>query len=834
SLEATSNVYCVQQQEGKTFFAARVSHQVPEVFILRPKKLLVYWDASGSALKRNLAREISFLKQYMQHHQTDILTLVPFGETAADAQTFYPLKNKDWMNLLHNLRYDGVTRMDQLRLANKEHDAVMVFTDGFLSYGAEVPEPAYKPLYTISTSLDKDTVFLKNLPGNSGGRFIDLSRLSVPEAIERSSLTYNKLMDVQSSTGGGIYEFSGDKNEFLLYGKLERDDTITFIYGNRQMEYARNQIVLQKNAGCNAWGIDRLVMLQNLEQKNTDWQDLLEFGLEHKIVTQHTAYIVLERIEDYIRYNIAPPKELEAACAEQGYITKSPKSRRQMLRQQDVSTIIKGVVKVYNHQLYLHNYHLKGLTFDDKEIKRDHVTHDVVTQHAVEPQNSVLGIGTDLSSLNEVVVTVPYGTTRRRSMTGSVGYYRTDKFPGGNDIQQVLSGRVPGVSMTPAAITTPGAAGSITIRGISSISGNSQPLYVLNGIPMDGNINDVISVNDIESITVLKDASAAAIYGSRAVNGVIVISSKKYMSSGNEYSGSYRLRDMDDEDYLVKLKETGLQLKWQAYQELRLDYGDHPNYYLDVAQHLFENGLTTQAISIIMNAAEVSNGDQAVLRAIGYSFESWKKFDKASEIYRQLLLNQPKNLVNYHDLAWSLYQEGKVEEAVRLLYSGIVLNFEEYEYHYTNFKALLLNDMNAMIHIHSNQLDFSFIPKSLLKPMPVDLRIVMTSNFNGSMSPEVIEPGGTICNDYYNTTKNGGYLSGNSYYGSRMDYNINTALKGKYRISLNFYGGDNEKLPIMYRIITYRNFATPNQTIEIKNVIMNNQAGKVEIDEVEW
>ncbi|MGZ8545667.1 MAG: TonB-dependent receptor plug domain-containing protein, partial [Flavisolibacter sp.] len=780
SLEATSNVYCVQQQEGKTFFAARVSHQVPVLLPIQTKKLLVYWDASGSAAKRNLAREISFLKQYMQRHQTEILTLVTFAETLASSRIFYPQKNKDWMDLLYQLRYDGATRMDQLNLGNNEHDVVMVFSDGFHSFGAALPEQAYKPLYTISTSLHRDTIFLKNLPGNSGGRYIDLTKFSVPEAIVHSSSTVNKLMDIQSSAGGTLYEMSSEKNGFILRGTLESDDTLTFIYGNRQKEYSRELMVLKKNGGCTARGIDRLNMLQQLQQRNLYWEDLLEFGLEQKIVTQNTAYIVLERIEDYIKYKITPPQELEAACAEQGYITQSPRSRRQMLRERDISTIMKDVLKVYNNQLYLYDYTINGLTFYDPRDFQTNNTQREVTELNTEPAAQLLIGDVVNNSMNEVVVTGAFGTRRRTMTNSATGFYDHDYFMGSNDVQHILSGWVPGVSIT-GPNAAPGATANITIRGVGSLSGSSQPLYVLNGIPLDGNINDMISVNDIESITVLKDAAAGALYGSRGVNGVILITSKKYRpSSQYNYSGSYRLKDMDDEDYLVRLKETGMNHKWAVYQEMRMYYGDHPIYYLEAAQHFFENGLTSQAVNIIMNAAEVSNGDHTVLRAIGYCMESWKLFAKASGIYRQLLLSQPKNLNNYHDLAWSLYQEGKVEEAVRLLYTAIPLNLESNEHYFVDTKSMLLNDLNAMVAMHKDKYNFSFIPQGLLLPMPVELRIVITSNNSVSIYPEIREPGGSICTGYYTKTQTGGYIGGDSHYGNAVDYNIKKAAKGKY------------------------------------------------------
>lgn len=132
---------------------------------------------------------------------------------------------------------------------------------------------------------------------------------------------------------------------------------------------------------------------------------------------------------------------------------------------------------------------------------------------------------TDTKALEEVVV-VGYGSQSRRYVTGSVtkvDMKQSENLPNTN-VTQSLRGRVAGVQFTDNG--RPGQSGSIVIRGPRSISGGNDPLIVLDGIFFNGSLAD-INPNDIESMEVLKDASAAAIYGSRAANGVILITSKK-------------------------------------------------------------------------------------------------------------------------------------------------------------------------------------------------------------------------------------------------------------------------------------------------------------------
>jgi TonB-linked SusC/RagA family outer membrane protein len=143
--------------------------------------------------------------------------------------------------------------------------------------------------------------------------------------------------------------------------------------------------------------------------------------------------------------------------------------------------------------------------------------------------NNVLNVTMQLlpNSMNEVVV-IGYGTAKRRDVTGSVSSVtaaQIEKVPV-TTVDQALQGRAAGVQVTNND-ATPGGNISVLVRGVGSIApGGNAPLYVVDGYPTTGGINN-INPNDIASIDVLKDASATAIYGIRAANGVIIITTKK-------------------------------------------------------------------------------------------------------------------------------------------------------------------------------------------------------------------------------------------------------------------------------------------------------------------
>lgn len=150
-----------------------------------------------------------------------------------------------------------------------------------------------------------------------------------------------------------------------------------------------------------------------------------------------------------------------------------------------------------------------------------------VTQEIVATTSSlVVTLKEDNSALDEVVI-VGYGAQKKSDLTGSVASVSAKDLENVNspNIVDKLQGKVAGLAIN-TGNASPGATASINIRGENSISASNEPLIILDGIPFSGSMSD-ISPNTIENISVLKDASSTAIYGSRAANGVILITSKK-------------------------------------------------------------------------------------------------------------------------------------------------------------------------------------------------------------------------------------------------------------------------------------------------------------------
>ena len=151
-----------------------------------------------------------------------------------------------------------------------------------------------------------------------------------------------------------------------------------------------------------------------------------------------------------------------------------------------------------------------------------------VTQEVPVNSRSLIDVALDAEavSLDDVLV-VAYGTAKKESFTGSAEVIKSDKLEKRTvaNVTKALDGLTTGVISTSGS-GQPGAGASVIIRGYGSLSASTTPLYVVDGIPYDGQIN-AINPNDIESMTIIKDASAGALYGARGANGVVMITTKR-------------------------------------------------------------------------------------------------------------------------------------------------------------------------------------------------------------------------------------------------------------------------------------------------------------------
>jgi len=206
---------------------------------------------------------------------------------------------------------------------------------------------------------------------------------------------------------------------------------------------------------------------------------------------------------------------------------------------------------------------ISGVGYDTKEA-------------SIRGQNNVeVALNTIGRTLNEVVV-VAYGQQQKRALTGSVTSVTAEQIGRQQitSVTQALQGTASGVLVVNTT-GQPGESPTIRIRGIGSVNASAAPLIVLDGVPYDGNINS-LNPNDIETMNVLKDATATALFGSRAANGVILITTKTGKKGRdaqiNAYS-SFGVSSRAIKDYEYVTSEEYMKLAWEALKNQQTDLG---------------------------------------------------------------------------------------------------------------------------------------------------------------------------------------------------------------------------------------------------------------------
>lgn len=853
---------CIKTINEKTFFALRLKSQAPMEYNIHPSKVVVFWDVSASGRTRNTAKEIAFLKQYVSVNKISQLTIITFNQKIQDTAIFYTAGNFNsrWPEYLQGFKYEGATQLGALDFSTVSADVIFIFSDGRNSYGKSLPVPGKIHTYCISSAFYADTAQIEKVIGKSGGRLIDLHEKGINEAVEAAGRAENILLGLKAG------EVSLDLNEklsnikkdtLLLSGIIPAgSQQISLLYGNNGNVREEEIIKITGENSCDESPVEKINMLAIFDEYakgDVYWYNVLNWAKQEKVVTQSTSFIVLEKIEDYIKFNIRPPKELESKC-DMNIFVQADEWRRNQYKKLNESEVLSSVVNVYNERIKAWDKDQPAMILTEQKaevfVKDEKGTAEPAKDKTVTPSSTVVtpanGVIGQVQTMSEVVVTALGQTRQAKELGYSVSRVFSNELTQAMpvNLQNGLTGKVSGLNIQ---TVNNGVFGNtrITLRGIRSLTGNNQPMLIIDGSPIDLSFLSSINPRDIINVTVLKSASATAIYGPDGVNGALLIQTKK--GSRNNYSyywSSYRLKDREDVDYLEEIKSTPSEDLMNVYNELKKTYGFEAGFYFDAAQYLFIKGLKKDAINILFSAADISNGNSQVQLAIGYILESWKEFDEAINVYKELLSSNENDIALYRNLALAYYQNGEYQQAVNTYYKGICLSMDNYAYNNQDIKAMMLQEMSAVVAAHRDKVNLAGMNSMLIRPLTYDLRITFDCNRQSlANTVTVIEPDGKKCN-YARPQDSDGKLTARYYYYNYyyqedpVEYQLKNAKNGIYKIRVNYtdYGGYyyETKVPSVIRILTFKNSGKENQTLEVENVIMDNQYGDVEIGEVKW
>lgn len=333
-----------------------------------PKNLTVWWDISASGENRNLNAEIAFLKLYLKKLSSPRVTVVPFEHELHEAKIFEINSEKDADELekwIRSFEYDGGTNLGY-DFANFGGEEILVFSDGLANWSTEYAEKngkssATEPvetavkalghfdklndqiprIYAINSAASADHAFLSSLAEKNGGVYVNLSDGSAPEA--KMSLLLNEpyrliRAEYDSKMVGDLFPEAGSvvEKNFSMTGVLKKKNADIKLYFGHGNAVEESVTVKLSAVGANEneyvarqWASQKIASLsKNYDANKTE---IIELAKKFSVVTDGTSLIVLDSVNDYVRYGIVPPKsdaklysEYEKIIARQGNATAKP------------------------------------------------------------------------------------------------------------------------------------------------------------------------------------------------------------------------------------------------------------------------------------------------------------------------------------------------------------------------------------------------------------------------------------------------------------------------------------------------------------------------------
>ena len=308
--------------DAKTYFYADLPVPAREAARTLPAVVGLVWDSSGSGAARDHGREFALLDAYFRRMKNGEVRLTRIRDAAEAAQSF-SIVNGNWQALraaLESTAYDGATNLGAF-VADSAIPEYLLFSDGLSNFGARTLTALRVPLYSVSASNKSDPTFLTRLAEDSGGRFIDLLADSAREA-ERKLLFATTRVSILSADGARELVM---RSPYPQQGRIEVAGQLTEASTRVRLTIAHpgaKPVTLEVPVRAGAapfmlvaplWARLKVDALE--AQYDLNRAEIRRLGQAFHLVTRETSLIVLERTEDYVRYEIAPPPELTADYA---------------------------------------------------------------------------------------------------------------------------------------------------------------------------------------------------------------------------------------------------------------------------------------------------------------------------------------------------------------------------------------------------------------------------------------------------------------------------------------------------------------------------------------
>ncbi|HEX2396071.1 MAG TPA: VIT and VWA domain-containing protein, partial [Bacteroidales bacterium] len=289
-----------------------------------PGRVTLLWDNSNSAHNRDIPKEMQLLDGYFRKIGNLTVTLVPFN-IKTEKPVEFKVRSGNWEDLrsvLNSLVIDGGTSFGELDPGRFNSDEILLFSDGLSNYEYSEPVLGNVPVYTINSSHIANHSFLLGISQETGGSYIDLSILGVAESLKRLETLNLQFISavIENGSAGDILPSKPCQlnGTFTLAGILSgKTATVVLNFGFGSTVFSSSRITIHADNSTDAdilrrlWAEKKIAELSLNSDKNKP--EITKTGKEFGIITPNTSLLVLETIEDYVRYEVIPPKGMQAA-----------------------------------------------------------------------------------------------------------------------------------------------------------------------------------------------------------------------------------------------------------------------------------------------------------------------------------------------------------------------------------------------------------------------------------------------------------------------------------------------------------------------------------------
>lgn len=887
----------------------------------KAKKVKLLWDVSYSMEARDLVKELNFLDAYFENAQNMEVQVMTFSNEIVETKTF-TIRDGQWGHLKDMLEfsiYDGATSYDGLFRNKGYFDEVLVFTDGMNTL-SDFPSEIKKPVFVINSIKKANHSSNSNFGAQSNGGYINLTNTSITDAVEKVKYVPLRYLGMNSTLKNAeIFPEVGTPvfNDFAFTAKgLSVGTEVELLFGYGDVITLKEKFIIP--AATTAPQIAKIWAQQKIKaldlKGGSKKEAIVSLAKEFNLVTNYTSLIVLETLADYERFAITPPQDLLDKKAEISQVKTSVVVEETRTTEVDdveeeevetadevvaantgvgETTVTGKISDSFGDPLLgvniveVNTSNGTQTDFDGNYSITTTIGSDLIfsyvgyhnletTVNGSGPINIAMEENTE--SLDQVVITGYGGISRERKVLGyavtTITSEEIENKPE-SDLVRSLNGRVAGVQITGSS----GASGSSTnfvIRSKSSINGNNQPLFIVDGVPFNTETNDLggissgatvtssrfldIDPNMIESVQVLKGLSAAILYGQQGRNGVVIIKTKNDPSTGRSaYSSASQMQYEREEQarkrrelmkektikelgfstpYLVELQNAiGEEDMYMLYLSQRESYSNHPAYFVDVYD-FFKNANAQFADRILSNVVEIDNDNYELLRVYGYKMEELGDFKAAAFIYRQVLKLRSEDAQSYRDLALALVELGEHQEALNLL--STILGEQFYEGNdrrdFAQIEPIVLNEIRHILQTKKVNGATKNLPKGSDAEISLDMRVVIDWNHNDTdIDLHIVDPDLEECFYGNSKTKMGGSLSEDMTQGfGPEEFSLENATLGSYYIKIDYFGDRYQKIenPTFMKISIYENYGAKDEKRRIKVMRLSKETDNKLIERV--